>query len=325
MKSLPSTFEALVEREIGGGLDALDVVLGGEEAAGLAGDRGAEVGEQLVVAAGVEHLLVAIADASEREVLGDGPVREGDGRLTQFGGTAGRDVVDQAGLERLGGADVATGGHHLERLGDADQAGEALRAAGAGQQAEVDLGQAELRRVDGDAVVRAERDFEAATECGAVDRGDHRDRGVLHRGLDFVEAGCLRHVAAEFADVGAGDEGAPVADHDHGLRPVLDRLADPVEQALANVPAQSVDRRVVDDHQRDVADVGGDDLEADGFRDRSHAVSQAPRPPSADSIAAGLTPDVIALPGRLPSGCRALWKRRMPASQRSRSVALRST
>lgn len=31
----------------------------------------------------------------------------------------------------------------------------------------------------------------------------------------------------------------------------------------------------------------------------------------------------MALPGRSPSGCRADWKRRMPASQRSRSVALR--
>ena len=73
--------------------------------------------------------------------------------VAQLGGTAGRDVVDQAGLECFAGADVAARRHHLERLGDPDEAGQALRAARAGQQAEVDLGQAELRRVDSDAVV----------------------------------------------------------------------------------------------------------------------------------------------------------------------------
>ena len=105
----------------------------------------------------------------------------------------------------------------------------------------------------------------------------------------------MRHVAAELADVGAGDERSAVTDHDDGLRAVLDRLADPVEQALADVPAQRVDRRVVDDDERDVADVGGDGLEADGFGDRSHAVSQAPAVPSLrfDDHARGQTPDVI--------------------------------
>ncbi len=191
-------------------------------------------------------------------------------------GTAGGDVVDQAGFECFAGADVATRRHHLQRLGHADEAGESLGAAGAGQQPEVDFGQTELRRVDSDAVVRAQRDFEAAAERGAVDGGDDRDRCVLHRGLHLVEAGGLRDVAAELADVGAGDERATVADHDDGLRAVFDRLVDPVEQPLADVPAEGVDRRVVDDDEGDVADVGGDGLEADGIGDRSHPVSQAP-------------------------------------------------
>ena len=49
-------------------------------------------------------------------------------------------------------------------------------AAAAGQQAEGDLGQAELRLrvVERDAVVAGERDLEAAAERGAVERGDDR-------------------------------------------------------------------------------------------------------------------------------------------------------
>ena len=47
-------------------------------------------------------------------------------------------------------------------------------AATAGQQAEGDLGEAELGPLDveGDAVVAGQRDLQAATEGGAVDRGD---------------------------------------------------------------------------------------------------------------------------------------------------------
>ena len=59
---------------------------------------------------------------------------------------------------------------HADRAGD---------AAAAGQQAERDLGQADLVAAVGrDAVVTGERDLEAATECGAV---DGRDDGLAAR------------------------------------------------------------------------------------------------------------------------------------------------
>ena len=51
-KSSRSCCDALVERQVDGGLDALDVVLGGAEAAGLAGDRLPELREQLGLAPG---------------------------------------------------------------------------------------------------------------------------------------------------------------------------------------------------------------------------------------------------------------------------------
>ena len=76
-------------------------------------------------------------------------------------------------------------------------------------------GRPHLRRRHGDAVVAGQRDFEAAAERGAVDRGDDR----LRRALDRVARASARLGAsrrlAELGDVGAGDEGAAVADqHD---------------------------------------------------------------------------------------------------------------
>ena len=64
--------------------------------------------------------------------------------------------------------------HELERGFRADQARQALRAAGAGQQAELDLGQAELRLWRRDAIVARQRELEAAAQRVAVDRRDVR-------------------------------------------------------------------------------------------------------------------------------------------------------
>ena len=103
-----------------------------------------------------------------------------------------------------------------------------------GEESEVHLGQTELGRRHRHPIVSAQRHLEAATQRGAVDRGDHRDRGIFHRGLHLLQAGAL-HRAAELADVGTGDERATVADHDDRFRPVADGPVEPVEQALADV------------------------------------------------------------------------------------------
>ena len=81
-----------------------------------------------------------------------------------------------------------------EGLGDAEHAHEAGDATAAGQQAEGDLGQAELDLVvvDGDAVVAGEGDLEAATEGGTVDRGHDRLAEPLEAaqlGLDGLDLG----------------------------------------------------------------------------------------------------------------------------------------
>jgi len=79
-------------------------------------------------------------------------------------------------------------------------------------QAEEHLGKAEAGAVDRDPRLAGERDFEAAAEAEAVDHGECRDfqafeavghgMGAADRRLDRAGIGG----AAEFIDVGAGDE-----------------------------------------------------------------------------------------------------------------------
>ena len=90
--------------------------------------------------------------------------------------------VDQ--LHRLGPVELELVAleQKLQRIGRLQHAGDALGAAGAGKQADLDLGQAEprLRVVGGDAVMAGQRQLEAAADRGAVDRRDPR----LAAGLD---------------------------------------------------------------------------------------------------------------------------------------------
>ena len=70
--------EALVERQVGGRLDAADVVLGGEEpAAFLAIERRKLVNSSVSPFAAAE-LVVPVADLLQRQLFGDGALGEGD-------------------------------------------------------------------------------------------------------------------------------------------------------------------------------------------------------------------------------------------------------
>ena len=84
------------------------------------------------------------------------------------------DAADQAGALGLGGVHHAAGQRHVHGLGLADGARQALRAAGAGNDAELDLGLAEARVVGGDDEVAHHRQLAAAAERKSADRRDHR-------------------------------------------------------------------------------------------------------------------------------------------------------
>src|SRR5438876_358370 len=69
--------------------------------------------------------------------------------------------------------------HHLERRLEPDEARQALDAAGARHDADLDFGKAYLTARRADAEMAAERHLETAAEGDAVDRCDHRLRARL--------------------------------------------------------------------------------------------------------------------------------------------------
>ena len=83
----------------------------------------------------------------------------GDGALQQVVLDQG---VDDALVLGFGGGDVPARQDGVQRILGAGEARQALRAAGAGQQAEMDLGQADARGGQGDAIMGAQGRLQAA-------------------------------------------------------------------------------------------------------------------------------------------------------------------
>ena len=109
----------------------------------------------------------------------------------------------------------------------ADGAGQALAAAHAGANAQLDLWLAEFRGVAGDDEIRHHRHFAAAPQRKSIDGGDPRLAG----GLDQMAAPARKEVAGieigggfigHFLDVGAGGKGllAAAGQHRTALRRV---------------------------------------------------------------------------------------------------------
>ena len=114
--------------------------------------------------------------------------------VEQLGGR--HDAGDEARALGFGGVHHPAGQAHLHRLGLADRAGQALRSAHAGRDAELDLGLAELRAVGGDDEVGHHRQLAAAAQREAGDRGDPRLAG--RRDLSpSRRRNCRRYIAAK--------------------------------------------------------------------------------------------------------------------------------
>ncbi len=196
------------------------------------------------------ELVFAVAHALERSPFGHDAAGESDRTRREI---AFDDFVDDAVRKRLAGLDRIAGDDHLERLLGANQARQALRAAGAGQQAELDLGQPDAGAGDGNPEMAGERQLEAAPQCRPVQCGDHRLRHSLDRSDDLAEPRRLRRLA-ELGDVGAGKEGASGAGDHHGLdRRIVAGLAQRFGEPGAHLVLERVDRRVVDRDDRDLA------------------------------------------------------------------------
>ena len=165
-----------------------------------------------------------------------------------------RQLVDDAEPVRLLGRDVAAGDDHVERRFRADQPRQALRAAGAGQDADLHLGQTDLGARHRDPVMAGERGFEPAAQRIAMDRGDHRLVALVHHVVVAAAGRRRRRPPAELADIGAGDKAASGADQHHRLdRWVGVALVERRDDALRHARRQRVDRRVVDRDDPDLA------------------------------------------------------------------------
>ena len=279
-----------VERQLQALVDAAHDRLGRRiDAVGLAGDHRVAADEGLH-AGRTPHLA-----SREARRLEAGPVPrlhgarvDGLGALSGIGRHDG--LLGLRGQPRLGAGEQFVGRHDLmdqahafggldrqvlaleqDRRGvhHADQARDALGAAAARQQAELDLGLADPgpRVGRGDAVVAGERDLEAAAQRGAVDRRhDRLTAGLLvaEQPLQLAELlgelGRIRGVGVqEHLEIGAGDEiGLSGGDDDALHLVVLERrlerpgigrdraLVQHVHGAVRHVPGDGGDAVTVD-------------------------------------------------------------------------------
>ena len=154
---------------------------------------------------------------------------------------------------------MTAGKDGVERVFGAGQARQALGAAGARQQTEVDFRQAEAGGGQRDAIVRAQRRFEATAQRRAMQRRHDQLGRILHGGDDVVQVGARRRLA-ELADIGAGDEGAAAADQHDGIDVrILGEGLDALLDAGADGGRQRIHRRIVDGEDSDAPLGGADD------------------------------------------------------------------
>ena len=242
-EELALALRTLGKRRLHGHTHAVDDSGGREQAARLLG----RVLRQLVERG---QGLGLVAGHGQRA----GAPRRGTGReqLAHIGQARGQRVValhqpvHQACGQRGLGREVFARQHELGRGQRAHQARAALRAAGAGQQAQGDLRQAQPGRWQGQAVMRGHGHLQPAAQRRAVDGADDELVAGLHAVDGFGQRGRLRRLA-ELADVGTGDEGLARAHDEHGARlggPL--ELLDGGQQAGAHGLAQCVDGGVVD-------------------------------------------------------------------------------
>ena len=151
-----------------------------------------------------------------------------------------RDETRALGLGRV---HHAAGEAQIHRLGFADEAGEPLGAAGAGNDAELDFRLAEFGAVGGEDEVAHHRQFAAAAEREARDRGDDRlaqPRDAFPARDEVLEIGVHIGLLAHLLDVGAGGEGLVRAGDDQ--RADVGVLLEGAERGVEFVDQRLVER-----------------------------------------------------------------------------------
>ncbi len=199
--------------------------------------------------------------------------------------------VDEPVLERVGGPDQPV---LLERVVDdqlhcrlgADQSGRQLRPTPGGKEPEGDLGEPDMSDVRSHgAGVTVERELEAPSERGAVDRGEGRVGQVAQSPEELVPgtgalAGALRRDPGELRDVGAHGEDERLARDEHpapvARLELLERLAERAQRVLTEGVGLPPVGAVVDRDERNGPDARVESLEVKS-RDRVRHDARSPR------------------------------------------------
>ena len=180
---------------------------------------------------------------------------EGDGILENI---AIRNLVAEADFNGLCGRDGFSIERHAKCFRDAAQARRTLGPAGTGEYAELDLRKTDPPLAVDQPIITAKGRFEPAAKRSAVHGRYHGDRTRLQR-LDHVGKGRGFRWFAEFGDIGAGKK-CPTVAMQHNCRGVAD-FYECLFDAVANGMPKSVNRRVVDPHDEDIAaSFGGHDV-----------------------------------------------------------------
>ena len=135
------------------------------------------------------------------------------------------DLVDEADARGLRRVDGVARPQQLQRLRRAHQPGQPVGAAGAGREPDLDVGLGETGGGPGEAQVHRQREIEAGTDGGAVDRRDHRlvrvgegERDAVDMLADqrpLLRRRALQPLPHQLLDVAAAAEGLAGSGHHH--------------------------------------------------------------------------------------------------------------
>ena len=159
------------------------------------------------------------------------------------------DAVAEPDVQRFPGRDPAPAQDDVLGPGGADETGEPLGAAGAGDDAQLHLGLTERRRVRRHAQVARQRELATTAQSEAVDRRNRRLGHGLEQPARLVpecapRLGCLDVEVTHVLDVGSGDERLLTrAGEDHDAhRLVSGELAQPAAQVGERADVERVHR-----------------------------------------------------------------------------------
>ncbi len=208
--------QAIGKLALGGGFHGVHALGGRREILGHAFDH---VARKLEVRVAFGVLARQVAHQGQRAHIGNAG-RKSQGFFCQGFGRCSHLVeqllaghrTDHFALDGLAAHD------HVERGLDTHYAGQALRAAGTGQDAQLHFGQRHLATRGAHAVVAAQGQLQPTAHAHRVNGSHHGLARVLHRVDDGVQVGFLhRLVGTEFLDVGPAGEGTASARDDDGF------------------------------------------------------------------------------------------------------------